>query len=294
MCTKFYWQIIITLCVLLSGIYAAASTLEIGSTTYTLTLLPFSNFSNASAVLGPFPTGINDQDVTVGYSRLKNGATIGPGGLFAGPHFDQLTIGKINNAGDFVASLVVGEFQPSVGIHCNVSSTCSIPPPTRTSVGYAGINNVGQITGIIDPGTGLADVRGFLSTNGSVTLFKASNFTDPHAVNDLGEVVGDHFLYRNGTVTPLAGNAVDINNVGQILFDNGIQDTNGLFTPISIPGATDTHLTAINNLGHIAGWYGDATGDHAFIIGPVPEPSTWILLGSGLVALLLLERRFAL
>jgi hypothetical protein len=292
--TRFYGQTIIVLCVLLSSIHSAASTFEIGPTIYTLTLLPFKNFSDPSFFAGPYPTGINDQDMTIGYEVSRIGFKFGPAGLREDA-FTNLTVGKINNAGEYVATRSASSH--TVGI-CGCIITRQPTFPSGTRFEYAGINNVGQITGGFDPGTGLADVRGFVSTNGSLTFFQAPNFllTSPNAVNDLGEVVGEGFLYRNGTITPLSGNAVDINNAGDILFANGLLDRDGVFTPISVPDATETHLTALNNRGHIAGWYRvtksihDFPTDYAFILAPIPEPSTWLLLSTGLAALLYRRR----
>ena len=57
----------------------------------------------------------------------------------------------------------------------------------------------------------------------------------------------------------------------------------GTYSEIDYPGATDTYVDDINNLGDIVGPYIDATGVNAgFFAAPVPIPMTILLFGSGL------------
>jgi hypothetical protein len=61
------------------------------------------------------------------------------------------------------------------------------------------------------------------------------------------------------------------------------------WTTIDFPLATQTYITGIYG-NDIVGYYTNASGDHGFVYS-VPEPSTMILLISGLSALLLRRKK---
>jgi probable HAF family extracellular repeat protein len=139
------------------------------------------------------------------------------------------------------------------------------------------------------------------SANGTYTTLNDSNAgsgsdqgTVPIAMNNSGEVVGYYydsngayhgFLYDNGGFTeldyPAVGNAsvqtapYAINNAGEVVgyFYNGSNyegfiysgGASGSWTPLDVPGATNTYAYAINNEGQVLGDYSDANGSHGFI-----------------------------
>jgi probable HAF family extracellular repeat protein len=177
------------------------------------------------------------------------------------------------------------------------------------------INNGGQVVGY-SPSGGLD--HGFLwqSGKGMQDIGTLGGACDANSINNLGQVVGTSatssshlhaFLWQNGigmqdlgTLGGLAASAADINDgglvVGQSLTSSGVehaflwqsgigmQDLNGLID--SSLGWTLTNASAINLSGQIVG-NGQVGGEgHAYLLTPVPEPSTFVLLGIGAVSLL--------
>jgi probable HAF family extracellular repeat protein len=192
------------------------------------------------------------------------------------------------------------------------------------------INNLGQIAGeaTIRDGThhaflyrdgSMQDLNGFLQNLNP--LVEASW---AYAINDLGQVVGKAyidggtssgstfaFLYSDGVMQNLntlgwySSSALAINNKGQVvgkanngnpyndhavLYSGGVmQDLNNLIDPAS--GWTLTSATGINDNGWICGTGRNPSGNtRAFLLTPVPEPSTLVaftslsLTGIGLAA----------
>ena len=65
----------------------------------------------------------------------------------------------------------------------------------------------------------------------------------------------------------------------------GFIDDNGVFTAVNVPGATETYVYAINNLGQIAGEYFIGDNNYAFVGILVPEPATWAMMLVGFAGL---------
>ncbi len=176
-----------------------------------------------------------------------------------------------------------------------------------------GINNNGQITGFATSGI---YEHAFLYSGGSMrdlgTLGGA--FSTPTHINDRGQVVGNAdttnggrhaFLYNgSGSLQDLgtfggSSSAACINNQGQIVGESFIsggvqhaflidgsgvmQDLNNLVDSGS--GWTLTVASGINDQGQIvcSGQLGSTI--HAFLLNPVPEPSTIALLLAGAACL---------
>jgi MYXO-CTERM domain-containing protein len=182
----------------------------------------------------------------------------------------------------------------------------------RTSLGAA-INNSGQVTGTSDTATGLP--HAFLYDGTMHDLGSLGGASHGLAINSSGEVVGEsypsgggflHAFLYDGTMHDLAvigagttnnSYATGINDRGQVvgylagasdqpfLYDSvhGVVNLNTLIVPGS--GWSLISAADINNAGQIVGTGIFNGKDHAFILTPTPEPSSFVLAALGLLAL---------
>jgi uncharacterized membrane protein len=150
---------------------------------------------------------------------------------------------------------------------------------------------------------------GFLLSGGTyTTLNYGAVYTEPHGVNDAGQIVGftdaGSFWSSGGTTTgirvpgtldPIDTSAWGINDAGQIVGeyspvqggDSGFLLSGGNYTTLYVPGSLDTYAYGINDAGDIVGVYIDANrNDHGFLATPTPQPSTLVLLGIATLGLL--------
>ena len=118
---------------------------------------------------------------------------------------------------------------------------------------------------------------------------------------------GSHhaFLYSGGTMKDLDGMsgsaswAYCVNNKGQVVGDRTVNSvgyaflyTDGIMQDLNslIPTSSEWelgHASSINDNGWIVGWGMNPSGQqHAFLLTPVPEPSTLVLLGAAAIGLL--------
>jgi probable HAF family extracellular repeat protein len=158
------------------------------------------------------------------------------------------------------------------------------------------IDSTGQIIGWYRDVSGY---HGFLLSGGKYTTFddpSAANFTTPHGINNIGQIVGSYgdsggfshgFLLSNGLYAalddpdPSATNgtfASGINDMGQIVGNyqtatgfRGFLLSGGLYLNLDDPsaGPLGTIATGINTAGQIVGRYTDNSGAiHGFLYNP--------------------------
>jgi probable HAF family extracellular repeat protein len=142
----------------------------------------------------------------------------------------------------------------------------TIDVPLSTDTAAQGINGAGQIVGAFSDAGG---THGFLDMQGTFTSIDSPNafFTEAFGINDAGEIVGGFFFEAGGLT-------------------HGFLDVGGSFTTLDFPGASATEADGINDAGQIVGAFFDSAGNvHGFVATPVPEPSTLVMFGTGIVAL---------
>ena len=185
------------------------------------------------------------------------------------------------------------------------------------------VNNAGQVVGVSTLGS---TDRGFLWQNGSLTdlggLLAGYDPTRAYEINNLGQIVGESgvaggfshaFLWQNGNMQDLglladgsnSSYAIGINDQGNVVGKSYGPSTGRAFIWTNAGGMRDlnTMLDAsgngwslleahdMNNSGQIVGVGGVGNELHAYLLTPLPEPSTLVLAALGAISLLLFRVR---
>src|ERR1051325_788548 len=297
----------------------------------------FTTLDDPLGVFGTFAQGLNNNGQIVGYytdnASHKHGylysdgvyATIDNLQVVSGTNnrvYSDTLLEDINDNGVIAGySIIAGGFGASGPQKFTANGFAGFFTgnyPNNGGGGPAlGINNQGQVVGYYD-GIFLPNTQqrnGFLNTSGNVTVidFPNAQKTEAHAINNLGQIVGNWigtdsnlpgvvtshgFFYNSGVYSffdaPGGVNgtfAEGINNanliVGNYVDGNGISHgyefnrPTGVYTTLDVPGSTQTFLTGINDLGQINGYYNDAGGHTPpFLYAEPPPPSNndvWLL-----------------
>lgn len=255
----------------------------------------FSTATDIGSLGGEFTivNGMNDSGQIVGYSTDQFGTwhaykyTPGAGIADLGaPNSQYSQANGINNRGEVVGILQYGtggyrafKTKPDQPI----SSDDLIGSLTGGSTLAAAINDVGQVTGYSDVGTGLhvyrtkpgADIDPLTDDLGTLP---GSSFIEPSTINIRGDIVGWALMPDGPRALFAFGDSNTLYDLNTLIDNRG----NWIFNS----------ATGLNDLGVIVASASlNGTGDsHTFLLTPVPEPIA-ILLSAPVFCLYLRRRR---
>ncbi len=238
----------------------------------------FQDLGAPTGSTGSTGVSINSLGNVAGYSTI-NGHNLGffwssQGGLVSLPNLNgsrESIIGGINNSNEISGTVTLPSGLALAYTWTSSQGMQSLGVlPNGSQSGAFAINNLGQVAGA----SNVILREAVLWTPGNPIqplgwLPNYANDSEGRGINDSGLVVG----YSQASSGPIAGFVWDSTNGMQDL--NQMLDSSGAGWHIGV-------ATAINNLGQITGAGTAPDGDtHAFLLTPVPEPSSFLLLAVG-------------
>ena len=251
---------------------------------------PNGTFHVLNLPIGSFANGINTTPTVVGQNGETaysyTGSTLTTLPSVNGTTTSQVAFG-VNDGGWIVGQYTDSNTGTSPGFVYNGSNFTTLNPvPNATNTFAQGINNHGLVAGFYSTDGGVTSHGFFYNTTTTAFILAADPnvpnfvFSQILGINNHNTAVG----YYGDTSTSQFG--FIYNPVTQsylILSDPNAANING----VSI-----TQITGIDNAGEITGFYIGADGlSHGFYATPTPEPSSWLLMGSGALGLLGVIRR---
>jgi probable HAF family extracellular repeat protein len=210
---------------------------------------------------------------TITHAFLYSGSTMTDLGTLGGRNSDAISI---NASGQIVGDSLTASNIQHAFLYSGSTMTDLGTLGGRTSVAYD-INNSGQIVGWSQIASG--ETHAFIYDGLTMTdlgTFGGSSYAA--AINNSGQIVGKSYhIYETIDVDPVA---VIFNGSTMIDLNTLIDDP--LATGLKLEEALD-----INDAGQIVGQGYDLINmeEHAYLLTPVPEPATLMLLGSALLGL---------
>ncbi len=215
-----------------------------------------------------FPRDINDAGQVVGYSGQA-----AQGGAF---RYDLSDISLHSLGGAFISEANAISSNGLITGYENGGGTNAHAFFYNTS-----LHDLGTLGGNISQGLGINSLGQIVGSSNVTNNGQLHGFLYDGSMHDLGSFIPQGINASSLVVGSSPGATTDV----ATLYDtaSGLVDLNTLINPLS--GWTLDTAVGINNSGQITGTGTFNGASHAFLLTPVPEPSTFVLAAVGLASL---------